>query len=219
MAKEATTVTQSFASSGFRMTASPSELEVVRDNRTYDSLTKKKRFAAVFLCLFFACVYYVIEFTRMESSHPISIIWTLPATLNNQPLISKSMIWMELIVLPVFPLLIVWEILYSGTVNLKCTQDSVQITRLVWGKVRRVLSFPKSKVARFEYVEGMKLSSARSSYLRFFAGERMIKCLPGLKCTQAQLILNELERVGFDVLRDSEQPVNDSDEGTGVLQP
>jgi len=56
-----------------------------------------------------------MEFTRIELSHPISIIWTLPATLNNQPLGFKSMIWMELIVLPVFPLLIAWEMLYSGT--------------------------------------------------------------------------------------------------------
>jgi hypothetical protein len=200
MKNEAATVTQSFASRGFRMTTNPNELEVARDNRTFDSLTKKKRFAAVFLSLFFACIYYVIEFTRVESSHPISIIWMLPATLNNQSLIPLSMIWMELIVLPIFPLLIVWETLYSGTVNLKCTRDTIQTTRMVFGKVRRILSFPKSEVTRFQYVDGFNPLNGRSGYLSFFVGERLFKCLPGLKCVEAQLILNELERMGFDVV-------------------
>lgn len=199
MAKEATTVTQGFASWGFRMAASPSDLEVVRDNRTYDSLTKKKRFAAVLLCILFACSFYVIEFSRIELSHPTSIIWTLPATLNDQSLALKSLIWMQLIFLPLLPLLIVWEMLYSGTVNLKCTRDTVQVTRMVCGNVRRILSFSKNEVTRFQYVDGFNPFSGRSSYLCFSVGERSIKCLPGLKCVEAQLVLNELERMGFDV--------------------
>jgi hypothetical protein len=200
MAEEAITVMQGFASWGFRMAASPSELEVVRDNRTYDSLTKKKRFAAVLLCMLFACSFYVIEFSRIELSHPISIIWTLPATLNDQSLVLKSLIWMQLIFLPVLPLLIVWEMLYSGSVNLKCTRDTVQATRMVCGKVRRIFFFPKNEVTRFQYVDGFNPLNGRSGYLSFFVGERSIKCLPGLKCVEAQLVLNELERMGFDVV-------------------
>lgn len=203
MAKEAITMTQGFASWGFRMAANPNELEVVRDNRTFNSLTKKKRFAAVLLCILFACSYYVIEFTRIESSHPISIIWTLPATLSNQLLGPKSMIWIELIFLPLFPLSIVWEMFYSGTVNLKCNRDTIWTTRIVCGKVRRILSFPKKDATRFQYVNGFNPLNGRSGYLSFFVGERLIKCLPGLKCVEAQLILKELERMGFDVVSNS----------------
>lgn len=150
--------------------------------------------------MLFACSFYVIEFSRIELSHPISIIWTLPATLNDQSLVLKSLIWMQLIFLPVLPLLIVWEMLYSGSVNLKCTRDTVQATRMVCGKVRRIFFFPKNEVTRFQYVDGFNPLNGRSGYLSFFVGERSIKCLPGLKCVEAQLVLNELERMGFDVV-------------------
>jgi hypothetical protein len=200
MENVAATESGSLASWGFRITTSPCELEVVRDNRTYDSPTKKKRFAAVLLCILFACSYYVVEFSRIDLSHPISIIWTLPATLNDQSLGLKLLVWMQLIFLPVLPLLIVWEMLYSGSVNLKCTRDAVQLTRMVFGKVRRNLSFSKNDVTRFQYVDGFNPLNGRSGYLSFFVGERLIKCLPGLKCVEAQLILNELERLGFDVV-------------------
>jgi hypothetical protein len=200
MESTATSESVSLASWGFRITTSPCELEVVRDTRTYDSPTKKKRFAAVLLCILFACGYYVVEFSRIDLSHPISIIWTLPATISDQSLGLKLLVWMQLIFLPVLPLLIVWEMLYSGAVNLKCTRDTVQTTRMVFGKVRRILSFPKNDVTRFEYVDGFNPLNGRSGYLSFFVGERIIKCLPGLKCVEAKLILNELERMGFDVV-------------------
>jgi hypothetical protein len=91
-------------------------------------------------------------------------------------------------------------VLYSGAVNLSCTQDEVQATWIRFGKVKRVLSFPKNEVTRFQYVDGFNPFSGRSSYLCFSVGERSVKCLPGLKCVEAQLILNELERMGFDVV-------------------
>jgi hypothetical protein len=78
------------------------------------------------------------------------------------------------------PLIIALGVLYSGAVNLTCTRDEVQATWIRFGKVKRILTF--------------------------LAGGKLVKCLPGLKCVEAQLILNELERMGFDVVRDPEMP-------------
>jgi hypothetical protein len=35
-------------------------------------------------------------------------------------------------------------------------------------------------------------------------GNRQVNVLPGLKCVEAMLILEELEQLGFDVVRDPE---------------
>ena len=71
---------------------------------------------------------------------------------------------------------------------------------MVCGKVRRVLTFPKKNVTRFQFVDGFNPLNGRSGHLSFFVGERSVECLPGLRCVEAQLILNELERMGFDVV-------------------
>ena len=125
----------------------------------------------------------------------------LPRLLDGQLLGLKSLIWTQLIVIPAIPLLVVLEMLNSGSVNLKCTQYAIQTTRVVHGKARKTFSFPVNEVTQFQYVEEPNPFNGRSRYLSFVAGGKLIKCLTGLKRAEAKLILNELDRMGFDVVR------------------
>jgi hypothetical protein len=178
---------QTIDAGGFRVVKAPRKIEVIRDKKTFDSSTRNTRLAILLSGVIVSCLMLFGQFIRVDVSRPVQVAWeqhTFPFSLFGCFL----------------PLTLALGVLYSGTVNLSCTQDKVQTTWMRLGKVKRVLSFPKNEVTRFQYVDGFNPFSGRSSYLCFSVGERLIKCLPGLKCVEAQLILNELERMGFDVV-------------------
>ncbi|MGA9669771.1 MAG: hypothetical protein WBQ94_11205, partial [Terracidiphilus sp.] len=172
---------------GFRVVIAPREIEVTRDKKTFDPSTRKTRLAILLFGVIVSCLMLIGQFIRIDVSRPVPIAWAPHAFPFSFPGCF-------------LPLTLALGVLYSGTVNLSCTQDKVQTTWIRFGKVRRILSFPKNEVTRFQYVDGLNPFGGRSSYLCFSVGERIIKCLPGLKCVEAKLILNELERMGFDVV-------------------
>jgi hypothetical protein len=187
MMKHEAAAIQTVGAGGFRVVISPREIEVIRDKKTFDSSTRKKRLAILLSGVIVSCLMLIGQFIRIDIAHPLPVAWAT----HTFPWVSPGCF---------LPLIIALGVLYSGAVNLSCTQDEVQATWIRFGKVKRVLSFPKNEVTRFQYVDGFNPFSGRSSYLCFSVGERSVKCLPGLKCVEAQLILNELERMGFDVV-------------------
>jgi hypothetical protein len=129
------------------------------------------------------------QFIRIDISRLAPVSWAPPAF----PFLSPGCF---------LPLIIALGVLYSGTVNLSCTQDKVQTTWIRLGKVKRVLSFSKADVTQFQYSDLFNPLSGRSSYLSFLVGGKIVKCLPGLKQTEAKMILNALRQIGYDVVNE-----------------
>jgi hypothetical protein len=189
-----------FSGWGFRISISPSELIAVRDNRTYDLKTKRKRWTILFFFLVFSFASYIGEFLRIGLSHQISITWMFPEILNSQSFVARSMTWTILLFSPVWPLVVVWEVLYPRRANLRCTEEVIEVTRTVRGVIRSIYSFRKENVKRIYFDSGYL---PWQGHLAFSVNNRQIKCLTGIKCMEAQQILDALAHMGFDVVRAS----------------
>jgi hypothetical protein len=182
---------RTIAAGGFRIVKGTERIEVVRDKEAFDSSTRKKRLAIFLSGIIASSLMLIGQFIRIDIAHPVPVAWAT----HIFPWVSPGCF---------LPLIIALGVLYSGAVNLSCTRDTVQATWIRFGKVRRVLSFQGAEVKQVRYVAGSNPFSGRADYLSFLAGGKLVKCLFGLKSVEAQLILNELERMGFDVVRDPE---------------
>jgi hypothetical protein len=129
------------------------------------------------------------QFIRIDFSRPAPVAWAPHAF----PFVSPASF---------LPLLIALGVLYAGTVNLSCTQEKVQTTWMRFGKVKRVLSFSKADVTQFQYSGASNPLIGRAGYLSFLVKGETVKCLPGLKPDEAQLILNLLREIGYHVVDD-----------------
>lgn len=187
---------------GFRIVKGAAGIEVVRDNTTFSSSTLKKR-TAVFLCgVMASCLMFAVLFIRIGTSPQLTVAWAPPHFPSDQSIVISVLIAASRLSLPFWPLLIVSVALYSGTINLNCTRESVQTTWKRFGKVKRILFYPRAEVKRFQYSGAPNPLNGRSGYLGFVANGKVVKCLPGIKSVEAQLVLVALKQMGYDVACD-----------------
>jgi hypothetical protein len=102
--------------------------------------------------------------------------------------------------------LFVWAYL-SGSKNLHCTRDSLEVVQISCGRVKNRQLFPKNAVIDICYT-AVAWSEYGSIYgLQFDAEGKKVHVLHGLQSPEAQLILKQLERLGFDVVYDVAMPM------------
>jgi hypothetical protein len=111
--------------------------------------------------------------------------------------------------LPFFALLlaIVVRYLFVGIHNLRCTRETLEVIDIFHGRAKQTKFYTRSEVKtiRFGAVSYSKYGGIGG--LIFEAAGKRIKTLYGLKCAEAQDILDELQRLGFDVYRDPGMPM------------
>ena len=120
-------------------------------------------------------------------------------------IVEKGASYLAALVLIFVPSLL-WAYL-RGSKNLHCTRESLEVIRIARGKVRERWLFPK------EVVKGIRFAPvAYSRYgskcgLVFTVQRKMVKVLSGLECPEADTILKQLDRLGFDVVQDVGMPM------------
>jgi len=189
-------MTETLAAWGFRIAMSPDELTVTRDVRAYNSTIRMRRAVILFSGIALSLVVFYGKFIRSGVGTGL-----LPPTLE------RSLGWIPSLLLSMLPLILAADILYPDTNNLRCTREHVEVTRLLFGKVRNTLSFSTVDVKQVRYVDSFGFLLGPPARLEFQAGGKQVKCLQGLKCVEAQRILDEFERMGFDIVRDPRMPV------------
>jgi len=190
---------------GFRIAISPDAVDVARDNSCFDQGPRTKRFIMLVSGAALSLVFYIAEYLHAVGSRSFLAGWTLNSVrdwrIDLHLLVGiSSFIW------PMWPLALALRILYPVANDLKCNKDSIELTRVFRGKVRRVLKFPAVNVSSFRYDSGMLLFGGTAGALSFNVEDRTVKCLSGLRCVEAQMILNELRHRGFDVPNDPAMP-------------
>jgi len=91
--------------------------------------------------------------------------------------------------------------LFGGRQTLRCTRTRLEVTDIDLGRIWRRRIFPKKQVGEIEFGGiGMTIGSRRG--LSFVADGKRVRIFPGLKAPEAQRILAELKRLGFDTVRD-----------------
>jgi hypothetical protein len=192
---------------GFRIEIRPEELLVNADRTAFDRNAKKRNWMLFVLWVVFIFVPNLSLFTTLEFPHSLSSLRRMPTLLFTMPPEQQALRWfcslLVLAILIVSLLLASWR----GQKTLRCTPDHLEIIHAFHGRIRRRQSFAKSEVKSIQYDEGTSIISANSGRLRFIAGKRNYQCLLGLKSLEAQRILDELRKMGFDAIRDPALPM------------
>jgi hypothetical protein len=110
------------------------------------------------------------------------------------------------------PVLIVFAIFLPGFLlsqdhNLRCTRNALEVIDVLHGRTRRTRSFQRSEIKDIRFGVVSPFSKYSSCGLIFTVAGKNIKSLYGLKCVEAQKILNELQRLGYDVSFDPDMPM------------
>jgi hypothetical protein len=98
---------------------------------------------------------------------------------------------------------------FKPTVELRCTSEALEIKRMFRQQVRRKRSYARADVKRIQFSSDYAPWWLRATHasLTFLAEGNPVSCLTGLKSVEAQRILNQLRRMGFDVVQDVALPM------------
>ncbi len=96
---------------------------------------------------------------------------------------------------------------FVGIHNLRCTRENIEVIDVIRGRTRRVRSYPRDSVKGIRY-GGVSFSMYSSICGLILEVEgKPVKTLYGLKCVEAKKILDELQRLGFNVCHDPAMPM------------
>lgn len=190
-----------FQSWGFRLAIGPTELKVNRDTRAFRPAERRKRLLILLAAIIATCIFYVGTGLRIERHLHRSDRSTQRQAVDDGSGLDAldtffSLIW------PAGPIVSVLLVLYPKATDLRCTCEYVQVTRRFRGRVTHVRSFPATDVRRIQYIPETVAWFDGPGCLGFFAAGERVTCLPGLKCIEAQWILDALRERGFNVVRD-----------------
>jgi hypothetical protein len=95
---------------------------------------------------------------------------------------------------------------FTGVHNVQCTREMVEVTDILFGRVKRT-TYARTEVkeVRFGTVSVARYGSVNG--LIFEVAGKPIKTLYGLRSIEAQRILDELQRLGFNVYSDPGMPM------------
>jgi len=92
-----------------------------------------------------------------------------------------------------------------GTHNLRCTVNNLEVIDTVRGKIKKTRTYPLADVKRIRF--GPVALFGFITGLIFDAAGKPARVLFGLRCVEARMILDEFQRLGFDVQRDPGMPM------------
>jgi hypothetical protein len=171
---------------GFRIEIYPDELTVTAD-RSAVQPRKKSAMGIFFMALvgIFVAFYFLFVF--------------LPAILNG------GFTYLAIVALLIAPSLL-WAYL-RGSKNLHCTHDNLEVIQVSNGRVRNKWLFPKDAVKGICFAPVSYSKYGSICGLVFTAQGKKVKILYRLECPEAQTILKQLDRLGFDVVHDVGMPM------------
>jgi hypothetical protein len=185
-----------YTSWGFRLSIEPDRLTVTRDLRTYDARTRKKRKLLLLLCLLWVCfsLYAMVQ----------SFVHSSRGSVTHGAI---GFDWIGLLLCALLPIGWTTQALYPQSRDIVCTRSSILVTQKLWLRGVRTRCFAREYVSRLQFVQPDLPWFDTPSYLGFRAAGKPCACLPGLKCIEAQRVLDELERLGYDTLRNPHMSV------------
>ncbi|MGA7342439.1 MAG: hypothetical protein WBE72_25190 [Terracidiphilus sp.] len=95
----------------------------------------------------------------------------------------------------------------KGKKELRCTRESLEIVRVVRGRVKGMRTFSRSEVKRVQFVDDSLFQNGARGRLAFVASGKPVTALNVVGSVEAQKILNECRRLGYDVVRDVGMPM------------
>jgi hypothetical protein len=96
---------------------------------------------------------------------------------------------------------------FRGVHNMRCTRETLEVTDVSPGRANRIKSYARTDVKEVRFGEVAVSKYGGTGGLIFQVADKQIKTLYGLKPIEAQRILNELQRLGFDVYQDPGMPM------------
>jgi hypothetical protein len=171
---------------GFHIEIRPDELTVTADKSAIQPRKRSplRNFLTVLVCVF-AALYLVLVF--------------VPAMLKGG--ITKVAV-LALVVVPS----LLWAYL-RGSKNLHCTRDNLEVIHVVHGRVRNNWLFPKNVVRNIRFAPVAYSKYGSTCGLVFTVRGKKVKTLYGIECPEAQIVLKQLDRLGFDVVHDVGMPM------------
>jgi len=96
---------------------------------------------------------------------------------------------------------------FFGVRNLRCTRENLEVIDVFRGRAKRTRSYRRGDVGgiRFGSVSFSRYGPT-GGLISEVAGKR-INTLYGLRCIEAQKVLDELQRLGFNVCHDPGMPM------------
>ena len=94
-----------------------------------------------------------------------------------------------------------------GVHNLRCTTENLEVIDVFLGRSEETRTFPRAEVRQVRFGAVSFSRYGNNGGLIFEAERERVKVLYGLKCIEAQKILEELKRFGFDILVDVGMPM------------
>lgn len=96
---------------------------------------------------------------------------------------------------------------FVETHNLRCTRDNLEVIDLVRGRTRKTRVFLRTAVREIRFGPVSYGRYGAVCGLIFTVADEKVKVLSGLQCVEAQKILDELQRLGYDTVRDVGMPM------------
>ena len=91
--------------------------------------------------------------------------------------------------------------------NIYATPDVLQVIRVTNRRVNGTWSFPRQEVGPIRFIELSASQYGSTCGLQFKVGTEEVRVLSGLKAPEAQKIMIELERLGYEAPRDISMPM------------
>jgi hypothetical protein len=171
-------------SGGFSIQIGKDELAVTGDTSGHTSGTWQRGGRELVTALFVSGVICAIAFVRIR----------VGVGANGVP-------WGALLICASAPLVFALRAFHPEGQYLRCTRVSVEIPSGFLRKPQRFRIFPAADISDVQYLPQFLPGLSLPSRICIVAKGRRFFCLHGLMRTEAQQILNELERLGYRVTR------------------
>lgn len=169
---------------GVRIDVRPDELTVTPDPKAWQK-KKSARWGRAFRFIVFGAFGLALLGRIAELNHPLEFLLTFGALIG----LSYSIA------------------MFAGQYAIHCTRDSFEVIKMVRGLERNRKTYPRMEIGQITYAPVSYSRYGAVNGIVFKAAGKKMKTLGGLDCPEAQTILKELDRLGFDVLHDVGMPM------------
>lgn len=183
---------------GFRIIVTPEEIRVSRDNDAFSGSDKMKRTVILVGGLIASLLLLMDRIVHVKSM--------------NGALLEQF----GYLLLPVVIMSVIWFGLYPRRIDLYCTKLYVELRRKRQSTANEARKYPSTHIQKVKYAHAEIPWIGRPSHLSFSVKDKWIACLPGLRPMEGNEILNQLKRLGYDVI--NEQVEADDGDGSGLTE-
>lgn len=171
---------------GFRIESIPVMLEVTYDPKAHEDENRScsRKITRWYPFIIFGVVMAVLSFSAISNSQ-----------------------WILLLLPPVFLAYFIVSQAIAIANNIRCTPETLQVIRITRGKEKESWSFPREEVGPISYTVFSSSRYGSTCGLQFAVQSQRVRVLSGLEIIEAQLLLNELSRLGYEVVRDIAMPM------------